>query len=106
MLETSIAEVDRHIDLRRQRALVALAGDQADIHFRVQLVKALQTRHQPVSGKGKIGGHLQHLMLLLRGDRQQPSIQALQAILHITLQQLTGIGQGNPTVNPIKQTNS
>ena len=103
LLETAIAEQHRHINIAAQGGRVALTGDQADIHLRVGLVKAMQAWHQPIGGEGKVGGDLQHFMLALLSDGAEALIDVLQAALHMLEQQGTGVGQFDAAVNAIKQ---
>ncbi|MNR36022.1 hypothetical protein D3C85_1539100 [compost metagenome] len=71
LLEASVTKQHCHIDIGAQHVVIALAGDQADIDLRIGRMKAVQTGHQPIRREGKVGGHLQHLMLLLCADRAQ-----------------------------------
>ncbi len=104
VLAAAVAETDGHVDLARQvAAQVALGGHQAHVHLRVQLMEALQTRHQPVGGEGEIGGHLQHLMLLPRDHRLQAAVQAVQALLHVTQQQFARFRQHQSAMHAVEQ---
>ncbi len=80
-----------------------LAGDQADIHVRVDLVETVQTRHQPVGGEGKVGRHLKHFVLVLFGDRYQSAVDGLQASLHMAEQYFAGFSKLDAAIDPVKQ---
>ncbi|MNG04216.1 hypothetical protein D3C84_873340 [compost metagenome] len=69
LFKTPVTKQHGNIDIGAQHVEAAFAGDQANVHVRIGRVKAVQSGHQPVSGKGKIGGDLQHFMLLLCTDR-------------------------------------
>nr|BFE92665.1 hypothetical protein GCM10020185_32010 [Pseudomonas brassicacearum subsp. brassicacearum] len=103
MFEATVAEQYGNVDIGAQHVVVAFAGHQADVHLRVGGVKAMQARHQPVGGKGEVRGHLQHLMLVLGGDRAQPCIDALQAGLYLFKQDRPGLGQFDAAVDAVEQ---
>ena len=83
--------------------MTAFTGDQADIHLRVGRVKAVQTRHQPIGGEGKIRGNLQHLMLLLCADRAQSCVDILQTELNLLKKNLPRLGQFDAALNAVEQ---
>ncbi|MOA10172.1 hypothetical protein D3C78_1300490 [compost metagenome] len=83
--------------------MAAFTGDQADIHLRIGRVKAVQTRHQPIGGEGKIRGHLQHFMLLLCADCVQSCVDVLQTELNLLEKNLPSLSQFDATINAVEQ---
>ena len=79
------------------------AGDQADVDVRIGFVEAMQTRHQPIRSERKIGGDLQHLMLLLCADRTQTGVDILQTEANLLKQNSADFGEFNATVDSIEQ---
>lgn len=66
-------------------------------------MEAVQARHQPIGGKGEVGSHLQHLVLVLGSDGAQAAVDALQAGLHLFEQLAAGLGQFDATVDAVEQ---
>ncbi|MNT10933.1 hypothetical protein D3C72_1457880 [compost metagenome] len=83
--------------------MAAFTGDQADIHLRIGRVKAVQTRHQPIGGEGKIRGHLQHFMLLLCADCAQSCVDILQTELNLLKKNLPSLCQFDSAINAVEQ---
>ncbi|MNF52259.1 hypothetical protein D3C84_336020 [compost metagenome] len=66
-------------------------------------METVQARHQPVSGEGEIGGHLQHLVLRPRTYGFQARAYGLQSFLHMQEQQASAVGQLDAAVDAIEQ---
>lgn len=103
LFETPIAKHHRHIDIRAQHVVTALAGDQAHIDVRIGGMEAVQTWHQPVRGEGKVGRHLQHFMLLLCADCAQSCVDILQTELNLIKKYGPGLGQFDTSVDAVEQ---